>query len=87
MTTVTAPVPFSFRAVKRTVVHDPSVTKVALYCATVVIVTAFGIIGWVASTAGDVGAISLAIGGFLTAAVTALSKLLNRKPASEDIGG
>lgn len=58
---------------------DTSVTKVALYCATVVLVTALGVIGWVVTTTGDIGAVSFAIGGFLTAVVTAVGKTLKRR--------
>lgn len=71
MTSATMSVPISFRAVKRIAMTDASVAKHALYCATVVLCSALGVIGWIVSTTGDVGAVSFAIGGFLTAVVTA----------------
>lgn len=54
-----------------------SVAKVALICATVLGVVVVGGIVAVAVLGGDVSALSLALGGIVTAAITAWSRRKN----------
>ncbi len=78
-TAITTPPVLSFRGMWATVKTDPSVTKVALYCFTAI--TGFVVAGltFIMTQGGDVAALSLAIGGVLTALINAASGAMKRR--------
>lgn len=65
---------------------DSSVAKYIVVCATVVVMGLIGGLVTVATTAGDVGAMAVAIGSVLTAMTTLLSGVLRRRSGGNASG-